>query len=197
MYEKISKKHLDRIILEYKKEDAFEVYGYGKFIQKHVVKGNKIPARVLLKFFSFFKNPVLAEKELLKKMKPDIISLINDRFLELYDFKYKKLVDKGTAFEVEVKSNFSDMINYVLDAIIDEDNQYESKWKKEQYIDYLFKIFSRYRSKKYIPKKILTDYKMGAISAFITWKMFGFKVAYKKDPTNDDLFQSSRHARKS
>lgn len=67
-------------------KDIFTILGYGCRIQKMVDRGDKVPARVLAKWFSFFEKPKLADLMmrgvLLEKRRKHAISKLIPR----YDF---------------------------------------------------------------------------------------------------------------
>ena len=218
-----TKRKTSIIPLEIYDDKIWVAWVYWEFIQKHVKLRNKIPARVLKTFSSFYKTDSDRKNEK-NKLANNLIENCIDRFKkDNYDFKGYSYItpekelpknifsDKRetknhrknkphTKYKVEY--SFFDILHNVICSLIeylykldlDDEDEVNKNLEKDDCIRYLYRKMVEYRAKlNKQNKKIFTLYKIGVLSAYITM-LFGFSVTSEKCPSNSLLFQSSRNA---
>src|ERR1035437_4399968 len=106
-----------KIVLEYDMFSAFHIKKYRKWIQKHVDKGDKIPARVIKKFISFFKT-----EEQLIKVKVKIINQIIRNTLERfkkYNYNFQKEKSKSRVVNFMDDNLMENLSEYSLEKMLE------------------------------------------------------------------------------
>lgn len=190
-----------KIELEIYKDEWMAAAAYNLFIDKHLKKGTKIPARVLKKYFSFF-NSSEQLKESLREARADEITQIafekfNNKHFVFSGFKkvpmfqiVKTAPRKTQKLPYSLENLLRDVTLKSL-AIID-DNAIK---EKDNVIGVIYMQIVRYKSERLNDKhqQFLKTYKMGAIAAFIT-NQLGYSVISKKNATAAELYQAARNA---
>lgn len=116
-----NEKAIQKIELELYKEDYFKLSAYESFLNKHIELGNRIPARVLKKYFSFF----ITESEKRKHREKNIqlfFDKITDRFAS------KDYFFKGENYIYVKRTNF--LSDGDFEDIFDSLDEKTSKAKK-------------------------------------------------------------------
>ena len=67
-------------------KDFIKIVGYAYRIQKWVDRGDKVPARVLTKWFSFFEKPKLANLSERRILLEEIRNRVTPKLIPRYDF---------------------------------------------------------------------------------------------------------------
>ncbi len=196
------------------KEDYLKYSAYMFFIHKLMEKGEKIPARVLKKYFSFFsmsgeEKAAQQEWRIKETYKTILPTLIKTK----YSFSGSKLFKGDPVFtppplidEIEnserelqrepTKIPFS-LENLLLRVIeksitIIENDKIADRDEIIRIIYSQIVVYKRLNLNQ-THKVFLTPYKMGVITATIT-SALGYTLGKKKATTNHELFQSVRHA---
>jgi hypothetical protein len=181
-----------KIILEYDSKNVYALDRYQQFFQNYLVAGNKIPARVLIKFLSHFTLP---EKEMEKireeQFKNVAIATIN-RFKsdKEYYFTYTNQKTKSVV-------SFENMITTATSLINDSYSKFSeatpNEKKKGELAYKIYASFCSYRNYHLNIKhqRNLTDYKLYVIVCFIM-NNIGYRLA-KQTANNYQLFQGIRY----
>lgn len=189
-----------KIVLEYDEKYFCAIWGYKKFLTKHLKNGDKIPARVLNKFFSLFTIEENRIKEEFKKRSDIIKQKTLERYLKDKEYLFFAPMPDAIQFLSKKKSergcSLSDMIESVFDQI--EKNFFISN-TKETFVKLVNSAINGYFTFYQIKKeKYLSTYKSNAITGFIVFK-FGFHLSketseYKEiDPSNELLHQAIKY----
>lgn len=193
-----------KIVLEFDDKDFCTIWGYQKFLTKHLKAGDKIPARVLNKFFSMFTVEENRLKQELKKRSEKVKKLTVERYTKDKDYIFsKKLpfsiqIRFGNKKYPETKSIccLSDMLNRIFTDI---ENNMIQTYQKESLItlvnDSITDYFSLFKGNT---KNLFSKYKRDAIIGFIVYK-FGFHPSKEtkdyedQDPPNQVLHQAVKY----
>lgn len=197
MGQKLNRK---KIVLEYDEKDFCTLWMYKKFLTKHLKCGDKIPARVLNKFFSMFTIEENRVKEEFKNRSEIIKQKTLNRYLT--DKKYTFFIPMPDAIQFFGKENtergcsLSDMVESVFEQI--EKNLLETNYK-ETFVNLVNSAIDEYFTFYQIDKKkYLSTYKSNAITGFIAFN-FGFHLSketseYKETyPSNELLHQAIKY----
>lgn len=197
MKHRLNKKQL---VIEYDDKDFCTIWMYKKFITKNLSEGNKIPARVLGKFFSLFtieENRIKQEF----KMRSDIIK---KQTFKRYskDKEYAFFIPMPDAIQFIGKSkkergcSLSDMLENVFEQI---ERNITETYEKGSFINFINSAINEYFTFYKINKvKYLGIYKTNAITGFIVFK-FGFHLSKEiseyrdTNPSNELLHQAIKY----
>ncbi len=83
------KKEKVELKLYFYKEDQLKVLAYWSNIQKYVSRGDKVPARLLKKWFAFFDKPNLDEEQSTQLLIDNAKSAVEPLLIPKYDFEIK------------------------------------------------------------------------------------------------------------
>ena len=166
------------------------MYDYERFIKRCVLNGQKVPARVLKKYFSFFEAPLkgslVARKDSLLQIRKEIIAIYGDH----HSFAFKFTVKSSYVHPLTERVDFFDS-EYSLDGFIEhlfhflaEDYLCSLSEKKETLIPYVYSHLRDYMSYADRPD-YLTEYKMLAITGLVT-AGFGFLMSEHQFKTRRD-----------
>ena len=107
-----NEKTKEKIVWEYYEDDVCDMWGYEKFIKRHIQLGNKIPARVLKKYFAFFEKPVLDNQLIKEKIvntaRESVLKSI-EKYRQNFSFIAPKTKRKGRlkSIPIEIPENMS------------------------------------------------------------------------------------------
>lgn len=176
------------IVLEYDSRKACAIASYGKYIDSLIAKKQKIPARLLTQFFSFFKvSKASVNSDVIKRLEKNKFALIEHFGKDKqYTFKYK---------HYNRDFSFQKMVDYVFSEL---ERLYVPLWERTQIKNRklelaktIYNIFNEYRTTylntKY--RKHISYYKICAMTAFIM-NGIGFSIGGKK-PNNHSLFDGA------
>lgn len=184
--------------------------GYEKFIKKQIESGNKIPARVVKKFLSFFSlydreeiETNLRNEILNKRLKTILDSLDKKHYYFKGTRELKKNEDAISFIQInqkitgnKIEYSLKTMLGYILEFIMSNENSGNKKWTKDEYIGNAYLELCNYRNlimnKRH--QKFLNEYKLHVLSAHITLVTYGRKITTAENPTNEVLFHSVRNA---
>jgi hypothetical protein len=105
----------------------------------------------------------------------------------------KKVTDRfnNAEYERHFKSeSFNKFIRRIVGQIIFSD--YIPK-RKEHFVTFVFDLIKEWKHRWEKKKAPMSEYKQMVLTAFITIQ-FEFSLTLKKDPSNEELYQSVRHA---
>ncbi len=193
-----------KIEIEYNSLDIWAIDRYSKFIDKHLKLGNKIPARVLIKFGSFFTNPNLAIKKESENKIQEIKTLVYNKFsaqkeygfnkklepINLFIFENKKVDFKGKPNKVNC--NFIELLNYVFRKGVE--LKFKKTTSKDGFIKFIYSEINNYFSQFKGDTLKLFSYRQRCIIAGYTAICFGYSLTNTAPVTNEVIFQSTRHA---
>ncbi|TND09827.1 MAG: hypothetical protein FD123_951 [Bacteroidetes bacterium] len=191
----------EKIELEIDARDLCNVLAYEYFLKKHIAAGDKIPARVLKKFISFFR---ITEDERRKGIEKQI-NILKNRIIERFgaDAEYtferpkaKKRKGNDIVFEIPA-SSFKDVVNSAVSSLVSTLMENHNKYRNTDERKFLFEsIFNSINSvMKGAPKpaqKKISRYKKIVLASFMTSEI-GYRFTTKKNPTNQDYFQGAKY----
>jgi hypothetical protein len=194
-----------KIVLEFESNNIFVLDSYAKFISKHLKEGNKVPSRVLNKFFSLFTIEEHRMKEEFKKQVDIIKKQTLDRFLTDKKYSFSKMLpNQYHIIELfgpnrnnfgDIDCNLTDMLNHVF---LDIEKKLEIR-QQSAFIQLLNSSINKYFSAfEGDTKDLLKSYSRNAIIGFIAYK-FGFQLSNEIresndiEPTNEMLHQAIRY----
>ena len=186
-----------------------DAVAYERFLKNHIKNGNKIPARVLKKYFSFFKLDDRNEIE--DKIRKENIEIISSKILKAlskkdYYFQGKNTSQNSDKIIHDIPENniplgdklgysLDSMLKWVISFILNNSNN-KKKWQKDDYIAHSYKKLIEYHcnilNKQH--QRFISEYKLYVLSAHITVNTYGSKITNKGSPTNEDLYHSVRNA---
>ncbi len=102
-----------KIILEFDDKDAFAIWEYQKFIIKHLKAGDRIPTRVLNKFFSFIKVESASVKEGFNERLSHLKAELLVKYLKIYNFE--KISNSHRTYQP--KYSFNGLIDHIFSTI--------------------------------------------------------------------------------
>ncbi|MCX6180710.1 MAG: hypothetical protein NT150_02115 [Bacteroidetes bacterium] len=170
-----------RAVLEYHPDNVCALDSYNKFIEKHIEQGNKIPARVLKRFFSMFKFKIYNKYEIDADLQKEKIL---QRFGAEKGFTFI-VIEKG-----EVLYSFNHMINELCLEMKKnysgflEKTKVEQRKKKVCYFIFAKMHWYKQKAEKHVGKPLLSNYALGAITAYfmnvLGWNFGGKDAKTKK-----------------
>lgn len=187
-------------IYEDKKDKWFEIYFQ---IENLAEKNQPIPAELIKEFLSCFVLKISVD---LRKKEKEIIrckNIIMSRF-ENSDYNFSFINYETFAWRVvegkkdeplkrKQEYSFPIMIVEILENVLDDEGKIHGS--KEECLRKVYSEISGYIQK--VPgkkiKKDFTIYKMKVVTAFMVMTL-GYKLTEKINPTNEELFQSTRSA---
>lgn len=191
--------------ISFYEEDILKILWYYGFIQKRIDNNEHIPARTVRRFLSFFKAPVLDEKnlkkEVLEKARNTTLQFIKDKKYQFHIEKKEQIVyEKKTIKSIngftdlsdflkpnrlypfkELPEQIDEIINYIFNQLDDGWSSSETE-SKQRLITYVYSTLKKYVQQ--YTKPPITDYQLIVITGFIT-SGFGFlmsEVEFKKSP---------------
>lgn len=176
------KRKIIKFQLEFYEDQRYELMAYHHFIQQQVNKGNKIPARIIKKYLSFFTMPIYHKEYDWKKKEGIIIRAVMVRF-----------ISSKCVFDLNKNGNnycFPKMIIYAVEKTARVIKLNKTAFTKDDIVKYIHKFIIEYLGNSYK----IRPYHLGYIVAFIAIQ-FGFKLTTRK-LTNDSLFGSVRNTLK-
>jgi hypothetical protein len=86
------KAELIELKLSYNSNDADKLLAYYSFLQEHIKRGDKTPARVLKKFIAIFEEPAPIYDDLISVRKKDLIDKTIHFFSKLRGYLFKTTI---------------------------------------------------------------------------------------------------------
>ena len=196
-----------KVVLEYNKEDICTIWRYEKFLIKNLEKGNKIPARVLNKFFSLLTVEKDRLKHELQHQVDDIKALTIKRYCNDKDYAFDLQLPSSTWMTsifvhnhkgkvLKSYCNLTGLIEYVFTGITD---YFFENREKRKFIELVnSRICEYFKMFKCDEFEIFSSYKRQALAGYITYK-FGFQLSKEimkleeDELSNEMLKESTKH----
>lgn len=188
------------ITLEFNEEDGGAVLAYKYFFDKHLAAGNKIPARVLHKFFSLFSLPIIEQEKIFEIQKESISAGIINQYEKEYNFN-KNLVCTRYIDNRKQECSFTGLINNMFCTLSFE---IYVKRDKQTLLIHLFEIIESYFNNfKGDTEKLFSKYKRDVLIGYILFS-FGYsiskelkKFSLENPPLNSDFSEAIKNTTKS
>lgn len=192
---------VNKIFIEIDEKDLYAIRVYEEFINKHVELKNKIPARVIKKFFSFFgkktnQNYVinqLKQKEI-NVFVLDIKKQVLERFIHNDEYNF-------SVYKYSLQLMLDEIFNSISESLLSLWDKIDRSKKKEVLIFFVYMAINNYFELCDSDLKIsFGKYKKIALTGFIIYK-FGFHLSQKitpnalkgKNPTNEQFYESIKY----
>jgi hypothetical protein len=184
-------------------EDEFESFcAYFTFIYDLTNRGSKVPVRVLKKFFKFLKLVGTYQEDMTKARIENLTNKVFNHFEKNshYNFSNKKRVLPSAWFGRTkpkgklVEYNLKGLLMIVFQEVL-EKKEIKLLKEKDECIRFVYNSISKFREQNLTGKTKgnLTHYKMSVITAHVVISL-DVKITENKYPSNEDLFQSVKHA---
>ncbi len=197
-------KQIHKIYVEVDSCDFYKIRAYEEFIFRHMNNNDKIPTRVLKKFFSFFNRTVNPKYLDAEKQKEDTGILITkiksetiDRFSNDSEYHFSEKTNNRCSFDCFLKNIF----NYLSENLTKIWNNTDYNKRKDILIKEIYFKLNEYMDMcNPTTNKFYGKYKRGVITSYIVWKL-GFHLSQKltpkqlngKQPTNQQLYESIKY----
>jgi hypothetical protein len=176
--------------LNYYSDKSDKLLAYYSFLQEHIKRGDKIPARVLKRFIAIFEEPALIHDDLISLQKKFLIAKTIHFFSKIDGYLFKKTimvshkdyndipVQKKDLYEKEY--SFHDMIAQAYNMVSFQEVPKTLKEKRD-FARKIYKHIDGYISKKFTKKKY-TIYRRMVVTAYISAQ---FGVLKTEEQYND------------
>lgn len=194
------KSNKQKIVLEFEFRDTCAILEYQKFLRRQIKLKNKIPARVLRKFFSLFTIPDIQVRRNLINRVSAVRRQTVDRYLNDKEYAFsKKLLYARQFFGSKTKSIccLNDLFKRIFDDI---EKDLLKNNDKESIVKLINTSINEYfNSFEGATDKLFSKYKRDAIIGFIAYKL-GFHLSKdirelekSEEPSNELLSQAIKY----
>lgn len=187
------------ITFYFKEDDVCNLFAYQTFLQKHIGQGNKIPARVLKKFFSYFEPEHEKIKKEIEERTGEIKQSTINKFCNDSEYNFSVQLPMNVLFNSNNVTKECCIKDLIESAFVYVESNIIKVTEKNEFISIIYKSINDYFN--YFTgdtEKIFSTYKRTVLTGYVVHKL-GFHLSKEivqlegKEPPNQLLYQSVKY----